>query len=449
MDTPIYDFAKAYQSAAPARLHMPGHKGRGPLGCEGLDLTEITGADSLFEASGIIALSEQNASRLFGCPTLYSTEGSSLCIRAMVRLSCLWAELQGRAPLILAARNVHKTFLSAAALLDVPVQWLWDREASYLSASVDLIELSQALETYRPTAVYLTSPDYLGNLADLASVCALCHRHGALVLVDNAHGAYLRFTSPSLHPMDLGADLCCDSAHKTLPALTGAAYLHLSASLPEPVLHAAKEAMALFASTSPSYLILASLDLTNPALEALPCALQSFLPSLDRVCADLRAAGYCVSRPEPMKLTIRPKSRGYTGLQLAALLEKASIFPEFADPDHLVLMPSPHNTAQELEALVRVLCSLALLAPLEDAPPARARPVKAMSIRRAMLSVADTLPASDCLGRILALPCVACPPAVPILMCGEVIDEAALAAFSYYGIRTLRVVRQNDFSPNT
>ena len=72
-----------------------------------------------------------------------------------------------------------------------------------------------------------------------------------------------------------------------------------------------------------------------------------------------------------------------------------------------------------------------------------------MSIRRAMLSVADTLPASDCLGRILALPCVACPPAVPILMCGEVIDEAALAAFSYYGIRTLRVVRQNDFSPNT
>ena len=115
MDTPIYDFAKAYQSAAPARLHMPGHKGRGPLGCEGLDLTEITGADSLFEASGIIAQSEQNASRLFGCPTFYSTEGSSLCIRAMVRLSCLWAELQGRAPLILAARNVHKTFLSAAA----------------------------------------------------------------------------------------------------------------------------------------------------------------------------------------------------------------------------------------------------------------------------------------------------------------------------------------------
>ncbi len=391
MDTPIYDFAKAYQSAAPARLHMPGHKGRGPLGCEGLDLTEITGADSLFEASGIIALSEQNASRLFGCPTLYSTEGSSLCIRAMVRLSCLWAELQGRAPLILAARNVHKTFLSAAALLDVPVQWLWGREASYLSASVDLIELSQALETHRPTAVYLTSPDYLGNLADLASVCALCHRHGALVLVDNAHGAYLRFTSPSLHPMDLGADLC--------------------SSLPEPVLHAAKEAMALFASTSPSYLILASLDLTNPALEALPCALQSFLPSLDRVCADLRAAGYCVSRPEPMKLTIRPKSRGYTGLQLAALLEKASIFPEFADPDYLVLMPSPHNTARELETLVRVLCSLAPLAPLEDAPPAQTRPVKAMSIRRAMLSAADTLPASHCLGRILALPCVACPPA--------------------------------------
>ena len=87
MNTPIHDFVKAYAASAPARFHMPGHKGSGPLGCEELDITEIPGADSLYEASGIIAESERNASALFGCPTFYSTEGSSHCIRAMLLLA--------------------------------------------------------------------------------------------------------------------------------------------------------------------------------------------------------------------------------------------------------------------------------------------------------------------------------------------------------------------------
>ena len=87
MKTPIYDFVKRYMDLRPARFHMPGHKGRGPLGCEALDLTEIPGADSLYEASGIIAESEANASARFGCPSFYSTEGSSQCIRAMLLLA--------------------------------------------------------------------------------------------------------------------------------------------------------------------------------------------------------------------------------------------------------------------------------------------------------------------------------------------------------------------------
>ena len=91
MNTPIYDFVKAYNDLRPARFHMPGHKGRGPLGCEDLDLTEIPGADSLYEAAGIIAESEANASALFGCPTFYSTEGSSHCIRAMLLLAIQYA----------------------------------------------------------------------------------------------------------------------------------------------------------------------------------------------------------------------------------------------------------------------------------------------------------------------------------------------------------------------
>ena len=137
---------------------MPGHKGVGPLGCEQLDITEISGADSLYEADGIIAQSERNASALFGCPTFYSTEGSSQCIRAMLYLATR------RNRKIVACRNVHKTFLSAAALLDLEVDWLYPEDrTAYLSCDIS----AKKLEDYfcdcgqLPAAVYVTSPDYL------------------------------------------------------------------------------------------------------------------------------------------------------------------------------------------------------------------------------------------------------------------------------------------------
>ena len=91
MNTPIYDFVKKYAESECARFHMPGHKGKSFLGCESLDITEIAGADVLYSAKGIIKESEENASRLFGTErTLYSTEGSSLAIRAMLYLASLW-----------------------------------------------------------------------------------------------------------------------------------------------------------------------------------------------------------------------------------------------------------------------------------------------------------------------------------------------------------------------
>lgn len=108
--------------------------------------------------------------------------------------------------------------------------------------------------------VYLTSPDYYGREADIAAIAKEVHGRGGLLLVDNAHGAHLRFLPEDRHPMRLGADLCCDSAHKCLPVLTGGGYLH--SNLPV-VKEELKAAMALFGSTSPSYLILASLDLCN------------------------------------------------------------------------------------------------------------------------------------------------------------------------------------------
>ena len=452
MNTPIYDFVTEYLAQVPARLHMPGHKGRGPLGCESRDITEIPGADSLYEAAGIIAQSEANASRLFGCPTFYSTEGSSLCIRAMLSLAVEAAGKRGR-PCVLAARNVHKTFLSAAALLDLEVEWLWPEEGgSYLSADVTPEALEEALVRTGAGTVYLTCPDYLGNLPDLAPLAEVCHRRGALLLVDNAHGAYLRFLSPSRHPVDLGADLCCDSAHKTLPVLTGGAYLHIAreaaggsspgGAYQTPAEAVVRDALALFGSTSPSYLILQSLDLCNPYLEALPEKLAAFLPRVEALKARLRAAGWSLVGGEPLKLTLAARSKGWTGTALAAALEKSGVYCEFADPDFLVCMFNPENTQAELDRLEGALAVTADKVGTGQRPPlpSLCRPQRVCSLREALLAPAVTVPAAESLGRVLARPGVSCPPAVPILMPGERIDEAAIAAFRYYRIETVSVL---------
>ena len=437
MDTPICDFVRDYAKSETVRLHMPGHKGKYFLGVERLDITEIPGADSLYEADGIIRQSEENASGLFGCPTFYSTEGSSQCIRAMLYLALLWAKERGKPPVIAAGRNAHKTFLTGAALLDLDVRWLYPKDGSYLSCNLTTEEVEGVLEAEKPAAVYLTSPDYLGNLADIAGIAEVCHRHGALLLVDNAHGAYLRFCSPSRHPMDLGADICCDSAHKTLPVLTGGAYLHCGSEYRD----WAKNALALFGSTSPSYLILQSLDGANPCLASLPDRLEEFLPRVEAVRKKLAERGYILYGQEPLKITICAKPYGYTGQALAEILLEHHIVSEFADPDFLVLMLTTQNRHAELDKLMQVLLSIPGKTPILEQPP-RFRPgQRVCSPREAMLAHMQTVPVAESRGRVLAAATVGCPPAVPIVVSGERIDEYAIGCFHYYGITHCSVMK--------
>lgn len=442
MKTPIRDFARRYAEGNALRLHMPGHKGAGFLGLEPLDITEIDGADSLYEAGGIIRESEQNASALFGCRTFYSTEGSSQCIRAMLYLAALEARQRGKRPLIAAGRNAHKTFLSAAALLDLEVLWLCPPgQDSYLSCKPDVPFLEAVLLEQKPTAVYLTSPDYLGNVAELEALAAVCHQHGVLLLVDNAHGAYLRFLPESRHPIDLGADLCCDSAHKTLPVLTGGAYLHISGNAPAVFSQQAKNALALFGSTSPSYLILQSLDQANAYLAGdYRDRLGVFASQVQRLRDRLTARGYCLLGDEPLKLTLETKPYGYEGRQLARILFEKGLVCEFSDPDFAVMMLTPETGEEGLRLLEGALCSIPPRAPISEKPPAFHLPRQVMSIREAVLSPCKTIPAAEGLGRIQAAPSVGCPPAVPMVVCGERIDSHVLQCFSYYGIQTCTVV---------
>ena len=447
MKAPIYDFVKKYAESGQQRLHMPGHKGQGPLGIEHLDITEIEGADSLYEASGIIKESEDNASELFGSETFYSTEGSSLSIRAMIYMLCLYAKNEGRAPVILAARNAHKSLLSAAALTDAELRWIYPEDGgSYLSANVTPDLLDAALEDCdlesKPVAVYITSPDYLGNIADIEGLGKVCKKHGVLLAVDNAHGAYLHFLEKSRHPISLGADICCDSAHKTLPVLGGGGYLHIAANAPRIFSDMAKCALSLFGSTSPSYLILQSLDLANPYLLRLRELLPESVRKIESLKAELKESALHLLGDEPLKITIDARDYGYTGYDLAEILKKNGITAEFADGDFTVLMLPPLITDEELGKIKRALLSVKRRTALKEIEFNYTRPRTAMTVREAMLSPMERIDASHSLGRILASPSVSCPPAVPILICGEVIGDTEIEMFKYYGCHSVLVVKK-------
>ena len=442
MTTPIAGFVRAYAASGTARLHMPGHKGVGPTGCEQVDITEIHGADDLSCPEGIIAESEDNASALFASRhTFYSTGGSSQCVKAMLLLCARRAKSR----VILAARNAHKSFIHACALLDLLPEWLYpDGGAGSLCACPVTPEaLRRALDelSERPCAVYITSPDYLGGMQDVAALAAVAHEYGVPLLVDNAHGAYLRFLPRDSHPISLGADLCCDSAHKTLGALTGGAYLHVSPASAWDFESDAREALAVFGSSSPSYLIMQSLDLLNEHLagsyrgELADCTVR-----LDALRATLGSMGVPVEDSDPLRLTIAAHRAGTTGFELAAALRAHRAEPEFADRDYLVMMFTPDLDASAYERVLSAFggfASGACRAPMSLPSPGR----RVLTPREALLARRETVPVSEAAGRVIASAAVSCPPAIPVAVMGEELTAEHAAAMAALGIEAVDVVR--------
>ena len=442
-ELPISRFIEGYNQSGTIRLHMPGHKGRALLGPEPLDITEIKGADYLFEAEGIIHQSEDLAAELYGAGrTLFSTEGSSLSIKGM--LACVRAFL-GKRTRIAAARNCHRAFLNGCILLGIEPVWIYPEKpsASICSAEVTPADIARLLKSDGGIgAVYITSPDYLGSMADIRRIAEICHAHNALLLVDNAHGAYLKFTGRPLHPLELGADLCCDSAHKTLPALTGASLLHISKSAPEEIISCGASEMSLFASTSPSYVIMQSIERSIYELR------HGLGERIERCCGEVSSAkekliseGFELYGSEPMKLTVGAVSRGYTGEALAQALRVGGIEPEYADSACVVLMPTPYNAPGELMRTVEVLSGLPVLGRKLSFPkPEVIRPERALSPREAYFSPHRRVPVGEAEGRICARTAISCQPSIPIIVPGEVFSDKIIRILESYSIMAAEVV---------
>ena len=231
--------------------------------------------------------------------------------------------------------------------------------------------------------------------------------------------------------------MCADSAHKTLPVLTGGAYLHIAEG-EENAFPDVKDVLSLFSSTSPSYLTLASLDLANRTLaDGYDKRLARISSRIQETKARLKDAGFTVLPSEPLKITVEDGNV----VALAEKTRKAGIEHELCDESHLVFMASAENDPHDFELLEEALLPLGSLAAPPSPPPKPRLGVPAMSIREALFANKERVCVQDAVGRVYAEIAASCPPAVPIAVCGERIDEETVKAFLYYDIQEVSVVK--------
>lgn len=431
----LYPFVTQYIRKRPSRFHMPGHKGNcrflKPLG--GVrDITEIPGADYLYHPQGTIAELEKRFSLLYGSDCYLSTQGSTLGIQTMLAL------IKNRKGRILSCRNAHASFFNACALLDInPVLFppVID-EKTHLFKPVHLSDIQKQIEKNEDiSSVYITSPDYCGQMADIQAIARFCREKNLLLLVDNAHGAHLRFLSENRHPMALGADLCCDSLHKTLPALTGSALLHIKPGLfPAQTV---RRRMALFGSSSPSYLLLQSMDLCEEYLEK--------DGKNDIVKWEKKRKPFLGEQPtsDPFKLLIDAETFGKTGPALQRFLQERRIEAEYAQDRYLLFILSPFLKRRDEKRLRRALRHLPVKRspsfPSEP-PPLPENPKRMLSIHQAVFSRQEAIPVFESEGKISAEIIHIFPPGVPILLPGEVIGASIKKQLEKAGISSINVV---------
>lgn len=430
MTGPLRKAVDAYTAAGRARFHMPGHKGTGGLSD---DITEVEGCDSLYEAAGPILRLEKEMACFYGAgASLLSAGGATLCIQGMLALC-------GAGAKVIAGRGLHRSALNAMVLLDQEPVWVYPAHAGWFRGAYPPEEIASALESNPDAAaVYLTSPDYFGGMSDLRTIGAICRAHGKPLLVDNAHGAHLKLLGE--HPMDCGASMCADSLHKTLPAMTGGAALHLAdGSRAEE----ARRLMALFGSTSPSYPIMLSCE--RALFWARDQDFSETAAWFARIGALAEARGLLLpkGRRDPAKLTLGFGHCMDDG-SFGGYLRKAGIEPEYIGGGVCVLMGNSLNSQEDYIRLEKALAAFVPAKAKRQPPQPPPHLEKAMPLRTAAFSTNVEIPVQYAVGRIAARESSPCPPGIPVVMCGERIDAPMAEYLLACGTRRVWVVDETN-----
>jgi arginine decarboxylase len=464
---PICEALDAYSGIT--RFHMPGH--RGGAGAEPAilarlgqrafesDVTGVPGMDDLHAPHGCIREAEELAAKAFGADrTFFSVNGTSGAVHAMVMGTL------GDGETIIIPRNIHKSILAAVILSGaVPafVRTDYDSRLGF-ARGVDERSLRECVEKHpKAKAVLLVNPTYYGTHVGLSLIAEYLHSKDMVLLVDEAHGPHFRFHPNLPEPaLDSGADAVAHGAHKILGALTQASYLHVKGNRID--LPRLKAVFQHLTSTSPSYLLLASLDAARRQLALHGADILEFAINLAghlrhevNKIPGLSSFGEAASEPtawpqngkrpsmDPTKVTVTVRDLGITGYRAERYLrEKHGIQVEMSDLYNLLVIVSWGNTTEDVAKLLRGLEELtkaveqgevsrdltSTQGSIPDLPPI---PEMALTPRKAVESPWATVPLREARGRISAEVVTCYPPGIPILYPGEVITSDAIA---YLGV---------------
>ena len=426
MPTPLYTALQTLAAQHTARFHMPGHKGQphfpGFDDIFSIDFTEIYGTGNLYEAEGPIREAEVLAAQYFHAADChFLTGGSSQGVVAMLGAVC------GDGGHVLLDRTCHKSAMHAAALFDLTPHFLFPDFLPYAGCGgmLDLSAVEASLQEHpEAAALMVVSPNYYGVMQPIRELAALCHRYGKKLIVDAAHGAHLDAVGCP-NPVALGADAAVVSAHKTLPALGQGAYLLCGADIDADTL---RRHEAMCGTSSPSYPIMASLDLAREYLETHADEYATAVRRVARLrrkydgAAGLRALTGADAPLDPLRLTISCAN----GLELSdTLYARFGVACEMADHHNIVCIVTPADLTENLSRLEQALdaCALdacapgvPLAAPVFAAPPTS---VHRCSVRYALLSPGCPVPLTEAVGEVCARPITPYPPGIPLLWPGE------------------------------
>jgi arginine/lysine/ornithine decarboxylase len=454
MNAPLSEALKAAASQPKAAFHTPGHKrGQGIsqdllnwLGAEVFrsDLPELPELDNLFAPDRVIRQAQILAAAAFGAEqTWFLVNGSTCGVEAAILATCHPGEK------IILPRNVHRSAIAGLILSGaIPIFAEPEYDATWgMAHSIPPTDVAALLDKHPDTkAVMMVYPTYYGVCGDIAAIAQIAHTHNIPLLVDEAHGAHFAF-HPDL-PMSAlaaGADLTVQSIHKTLSGLTQTAMLHVQGTrIDRDRLH---QALQLLQSTSPNYLLLASLDVARQqmatqgkalmqqtlALAAIARSHLNQLPGLALLSPEQAGKTPGFSALDVTRLTINLSQLGLTGFDADQILHHSfGVTAELPALQDITFLVTLGNTSADIDQLLQAFQTLiAKYPPTCLDPPAPLLPLSPppspFSPRQASFSPTARLPIDQAVGQISAEIVCPYPPGIPVLLPGEQITPAAIA----------------------
>jgi len=348
----LNDIIGEYANKNPVRFHMPGHKGK----IYTHDVTELFFTDNLYNPSSEINLIYELENRISKCffdnPNIYSLiscSGATLCIQTSILALIKLKQIKNKSKdlYIICDRMSHISFINVISLLNITPLWIYPDE----DFAEKINYFAQDKNFQNIIGVFATSPDYFGNMKNIGQISKECKKHSLNLVVDDSHGSHLAFyKSGVFHPINLGADISIDSIHKTLPALTGASLLHADKKFDKE--NVLRKSMQMLASTSPSYLILQSIETMVDLLE------QTGIEEHERLINDINlfrqkseSLGFVFESDrlfDPYRIALNCEN---SGEKLYYFLAERNIICEFFDKDSVIIIPSISNFSSDFEKL--------------------------------------------------------------------------------------------------